>query len=669
MAGSRDLTSLLVRITADSAGLQSELRRTEQSFARTARSLRTAGNNLSLYVSAPLAAIGFAAAKMAAEAGESENLFTVAMGGMAASARSFSEQLQKDLGLNAYEVRANTATIYQMASSMQLGQKRSYDLATGITKLAYDMASFYNLPTDEAFEKLRSGITGEAEPLKRLGILVDETTTKHVALAKGIAEPGKELTQQQKVWARYLSILDQTKNAQGDLARTLDSPVNQFRLLREEAKQIAIEFGTGILPAVKASLPAIRSVADGASSVAQAFAGLDEGTQKLILGLGVAVIATGPMVRGLGAVYGTAASTVGMVRKLTANSTKLGMVLANLAGNQMIQVSSASRKVTAEMASAAKQATALKGALAVGVGLATYELTKAVLEASGAYGAMREALGLAAEKDKEFVDQLASDKLAFSDTFAAYEKLRNHLHLTGSEWQITNEQTKANAARLAELLPRVQDLNRELNREAAAQRVANVVTADNETIRKRIAAALRQQDAALADVTARTVALYGVVTKKEAEQQMAKLVADFKLLASEGVSADQLAASFGPKIDEIAKAAKGYTDINMPQDFQNLKFALEGNQVYFAGLVDYMGRQVPEGAQKAGVALKGSIADSLREAASQGKEEAKKLLDDLQNMFGQQFSISVKVNLDTADAQRDLDALRRGELPNMNGAP
>lgn len=107
-----------------------------------------------------------------------------------------------------------------MTKSMGIAGDTAYDLSTSLVLLAQDMASFYNMDTEEAFVKLRAGITGETEPLKALGILVDENTVSQYAYQNGLAETGEELTQQQKVLARYYAILDQTSTAQGDLART-----------------------------------------------------------------------------------------------------------------------------------------------------------------------------------------------------------------------------------------------------------------------------------------------------------------------------------------------------------------------------------------------------------------------------------------------------------------
>ncbi|MCK9602274.1 MAG: phage tail tape measure protein, partial [Sphaerochaeta sp.] len=215
---------------------------------------------------AATAAIGWASIKMAMDAVESENLFTVSMGKMGDAARQWSEDLNKALGLSAYELRENVGVFYNMTTSMGLATQEAYNLSTGMTELAYDMASFYNIDVEEAFLKLRSGITGETEPLKRLGILVDENTTKMYAYKEGIAAQGAELTQQQKVQARYAAILAQTTNAQGDLAATLDSPTNQLRIFKTQIKETSINLGMALLPAFQKFLNIMKPMVDGLAS-------------------------------------------------------------------------------------------------------------------------------------------------------------------------------------------------------------------------------------------------------------------------------------------------------------------------------------------------------------------------------------------------------------------
>ena len=195
--------------------------------------------------------LGNALAEAGNDVEESENLVKESFGSSLAEAQKWSNGLQETLGLNAMEVRKNAATFNVMFESMKIGSDESMKMSKGLTQLAYDMSSFYNLDPSEAFEKLRGGITGEAEGLKALGILVNEETVKQYAYANGIAKAGEQLTEQQKVQARYAAILDQTKKAQGDLNRTMDSGANVARRMENAAKIAQHQIGKGAAEAKK----------------------------------------------------------------------------------------------------------------------------------------------------------------------------------------------------------------------------------------------------------------------------------------------------------------------------------------------------------------------------------------------------------------------------------
>lgn len=196
-----------------------------------------------LLITASLTAIGVASMKLAMDAEESENLFSVSMGDMAESTRAWSEDLAKRLRLNAYALRRYVSTFNVMLLSMGLGQGEAAQMSQSLTQLAYDMASFYNLRPEEAFEKLQAGITGEIEPLKRLGIIVNETQTKQFALRNEIVRTGEALTEVEKIQARYGLIMEQTNKAQGDMERTLSSTTNIFRSIKEMLTTIGISIG------------------------------------------------------------------------------------------------------------------------------------------------------------------------------------------------------------------------------------------------------------------------------------------------------------------------------------------------------------------------------------------------------------------------------------------
>ena len=238
------------------------------------------------YVSKKLIDIGKSSNQMAMDVVESESLFETSMGNMAEEARKWSDQLSESLGLNAYELRQNVGVMYNMTKSMGIAGDTAYDLSTSLVMLAQDMASFYNIDADEAFVKLRSGITGETEPLKALGILVDENTIKQYAYKNGLAATGEELTQQQKVLARYYAILDQTSTAQGDLARTIESPANQLRILKAQLEQAKIELGMGLLPVVQEVMPYLVAFAQKLSEIVGALFGVEKASQSLSNSLG-----------------------------------------------------------------------------------------------------------------------------------------------------------------------------------------------------------------------------------------------------------------------------------------------------------------------------------------------------------------------------------------------
>ena len=260
---------LQVLITANTTALKKEISKTNSTIAGLKKSADKSQSGITSAfkkLKRGIVALGIGkvikdSIQLGMDAIESDNLFEVSLGNMADSVRDWSEEVGNALGLSATEMRKNVGTIYNMTTSMGLAEDNALKMSKGVTLLANDMASFYNLSTDEAFSKINAGLTGETEPLKRLGILVDENTIKQVAYQQGIAETGSELTQQQKVLARYVAILQQTGNAQGDLARTLDSPSNQLRQLKSQVQQLGITFGSFFMPVLQAVIPYVTAFA------------------------------------------------------------------------------------------------------------------------------------------------------------------------------------------------------------------------------------------------------------------------------------------------------------------------------------------------------------------------------------------------------------------------
>lgn len=287
---------------------------TENKLDKFGNKLTGIGANLTVGLSTGLALAGGAAIKMGMDAVESENLFTVSMGKMADSARKWSDGLRQQLGLNSYEVRRNVGVFNVMLTSIGLTEKAAFGMSKGLTELAYDMASFYNLKPEEAFEKIQAGISGESEPLKRLGIIVNETTTKNWALTHGMIKQGQELSETGKVMARYNVIMEATNKAQGDLARTADSPANKLRILKQEIQQSATELGVSLLPAVQSFLNMAQPFVEQISKAVQWFSALPEPIKNTAIGIVGLGAALGPVLLVVGNITKAVGALIGMVQ-------------------------------------------------------------------------------------------------------------------------------------------------------------------------------------------------------------------------------------------------------------------------------------------------------------------------------------------------------------------
>lgn len=239
-----------VNIRANMKPLQAGLKKAFTMVKNVMRKMTSFITRATKWAALGFVAVSTAAVKMAMDAQESENLFEVSMGNMARATRKWSDQMSKALGLNAFEVRKFVSTFNVMLESMGIAPAKTADMSKKLVELAYDMASFFNLKPAEAFQKLQAGITGEIEPLKRLGILVNETTIQQWALNNGMIEGKEKLTEIQKVMARYAVILKQTQKAQGDLERTVGSTTNVIRSLWSQVKAVGIAYGMELLPVV-----------------------------------------------------------------------------------------------------------------------------------------------------------------------------------------------------------------------------------------------------------------------------------------------------------------------------------------------------------------------------------------------------------------------------------
>lgn len=316
------LASHYVEIGSKISKYLAGMSKVEKRMVEVGQKLTAVGKKMTMGVTLPLLAIGAASIKTAMDAVESENLFEESMKKMAGAARKWSEKLRDELGLNSFETRKTLGTFNVMVKSMGLSEQAAYDMAKGLTQIGYDMASFYNLKPEEAFNKLQSAIAGEAEPLKRLGIIINETTIKTYALNKGIIKQGEKMTETQKVAARYGLIIERTADSQGDMERTLDSPTNKIRILKGRIQELGIEIGMKLLPVFEKLLSHVEKGITW-------FSGLSESTKETIIKVAGLLAVAGP----LSIVLGTIAKTLPLLRAglIGLTTTPLGLAIIMVA--------------------------------------------------------------------------------------------------------------------------------------------------------------------------------------------------------------------------------------------------------------------------------------------------------------------------------------------------
>lgn len=203
---------------------------------------------------------------------ENLNLFTVAMGNTADEAQAFAENVSSKLGIDVSQFMRAQGTLQAITTGFGVANDQASIMSRNLTQLGYDLSSFYNIGIEDAFEKIQSGISGELEPLRRLGFALDEATLQQVAYNNGIDMSIRSMTQAQKSYLRYIAILEQSKNAQGDMARTISSPANALRILKQEVTQCARAFGNIFIPALQAVLPVAIAIVQALTTLFNAIA-------------------------------------------------------------------------------------------------------------------------------------------------------------------------------------------------------------------------------------------------------------------------------------------------------------------------------------------------------------------------------------------------------------
>lgn len=205
---------------------------------------------------------------------ENLNLFTVAMGEYAEEAFNYGKTVSEILGIDLSDWIRNQGVFNTLLTGFGDTAERAALMSKNLTQLGYDLSSFFNISVEDAMQKLQSGISGELEPLRRLGYDLSQARLEAVALSLGIDKSVMSMTQAEKAELRYYAIMTQVTTAQGDLARTLESPANQLRILSAQFNMAARSIGNIFIPALNAILPYAIAVVEVIREIADAIASL-----------------------------------------------------------------------------------------------------------------------------------------------------------------------------------------------------------------------------------------------------------------------------------------------------------------------------------------------------------------------------------------------------------
>lgn len=205
---------------------------------------------------------------------ENMNLFTVAMGKYAESALEYGETVSEVLGIDLSDWIRNQGVFNTLLTGFGDTSDRAALMSKNLTQLGYDLSSFFNISVEDSMQKLQSGISGELEPLRRLGYDLSQARLEAVALSLGIDKSISSMTQAEKAELRYYAIMTQVTTAQGDLARTLEAPANQLRILKAQVEMAGRAIGNIFIPALNAILPYGIAVVQIIREIANAIASL-----------------------------------------------------------------------------------------------------------------------------------------------------------------------------------------------------------------------------------------------------------------------------------------------------------------------------------------------------------------------------------------------------------
>lgn len=233
----------------------------ERQTSRVANAWKKAGLVIASVLSiGAIAAFGKSCIDLGSDLAEVQNVVDVTFGSLNRQVDAFAKDAISQFGLSELSAKKMMGTYGAMAKSFGIAGEAGYQMSAAITGLTGDVASFYNLSTDEAYTKLKSIFTGETESLKELGVVMTQTALDQYALNNGFGKTTAKMTEQEKVMLRYQFVMAQLSDASGDFARTSDSWANQVRVLTLRFESLKATIGQGLINAFTPVIQVINTI-------------------------------------------------------------------------------------------------------------------------------------------------------------------------------------------------------------------------------------------------------------------------------------------------------------------------------------------------------------------------------------------------------------------------
>lgn len=204
----------------------------------------------------------------ASEYTETLNLFAVSMGKYGEEAYNYAQKVSEIMGIDPAEWMQNQGVFNTIITGFGVAGDKAAVMSKNLTQLGYDLASFYNIDFESAMQKVQSGISGELEPLRRLGYDLSVARLEQERLNLGIEKSVSDMTQAEKSQLRYYTMMNQVTQVQGDMARTLENPANQLRVLKAEFEQVGRSIGNLFIPILTKTLPWLIALAQALREIA-----------------------------------------------------------------------------------------------------------------------------------------------------------------------------------------------------------------------------------------------------------------------------------------------------------------------------------------------------------------------------------------------------------------